>query len=284
MDTAKLKPMKPSHIRHKLPQYFRKIAGFIANTGIPISPNFKHLKALDSKHLGQKAVIIGMGPSLQLTDVEILKDVTTFACNKIYLCFPETNWRPDYYSVNDVHVARNNQEEILNADFGKNCQTLHSCIVANELGSHQNPIIYHYFRNFKHLQAQPKPGFTKSLQMGIRSGGCSICIDQIQLAYLMGFSEVYLIGIDFSFDVKPQTITEESESGKVLKSAGEQNHFHKNYRKPGEKWTVPKLEEQRQAFAQCRTIFEASGRKLLNASRHTKLDVLEQVEFDQIFK
>ncbi|WPJ94698.1 6-hydroxymethylpterin diphosphokinase MptE-like protein [Coraliomargarita algicola] len=274
----------PTQILQRKTQYLRKISGLVAVNTLPLSRNLQRLKLLDNHHQGQKAVIIGMGPSLQTADLERLRNFTTFACNKIYLCFPETNWRPDYYSVNDVHVARNNQEEILNADFGKNCQTLHSCIVANELGSHQNPIVYHYFRNFKHLQAQPKPGFTKSLQMGIRSGGCSICIDQIQLAYLMGFTEVYLIGIDFSFDVKPQTITEESESGKVLKAAGEQNHFHKNYRKPGEKWTVPKLEEQRQAFAQCRSIFEASGRKLLNASRHSQLDALEQVDFDQIFK
>jgi len=43
------------------------------------------------------------------------------------------------------------------------------------------------------------------------------------------------------------------------------------------------LEKQREAFAVARQWFEAQGGHLLNASRETKLDVLERVNFDELF-
>lgn len=266
----------------RAPQYWRKIEGILSSGGIPLSGNQRRLKSLMNRHAGEKAVVIGMGPSLLPEDLERFDGFTTFACNKIYLNFERSCWRPDYYSVNDVLVAANNRDAILSADFGK-CQPLHSCIVASELGSHREPIIYHYLRSLMHLTEDSDPNFLRSLQLGIRSGGCSICIDQIQLAYLMGFTEVYLVGIDFSFQVDQLKSVGASASGKVLESVGERNHFHKDYRKKGESWTVPRLEEQRNAFMQCRRLFDASGRKLLNASRLTKLDVLDRIDFDSCF-
>ena len=107
-------------------------------------------------------------------------------------------------------------------------------------------------------------------------------MDQIQLAYAMGCSEVFLVGVDFSFQGGSRT-GQTCESGDVLKSEGERNHFHPEYRKPGETWTVPRLKEQEHAFKFCRAAFERSGRRLYNASRNTALTVLERVSFDDVF-
>ena len=43
------------------------------------------LKALKDCHRGRRAVIVGNGPSLNVADLERLKDEITFASNKIYL-------------------------------------------------------------------------------------------------------------------------------------------------------------------------------------------------------
>jgi hypothetical protein len=254
----------------------------LANCGIRSSRNQKRLHSLQNKHKGEKAVIIGMGPSLQANDLERFSGYTTFACNKIYLGFEGTSWRPDYYSVNDVIVAQNNNDRILDADF-RQTQCLHSCIVAPELKTHNDPIIYHYRGDIQKLNSRETKPFIQSLQLGIRSGGCSICIDQIQLAYLMGFKEVCLVGIDFSFQINQPTTIGNSLSGKLIEATDEQNHFHKDYRKPGEKWTVPRLDEQRYAFLHCKHLFQNSGRKLVNASRISKLDVIDPVDFETYF-
>jgi hypothetical protein len=64
---------------------------------------------------------------------------------------------------------------------------------------------------------------------------------------------------------------------------GEVNHFHADYRKPGETWIMPRLDRQRAEFVIAREFLEARGVKILNASRFTKLDVWERVDFDSLF-
>ena len=121
-----------------------------------------------------------------------------------------------------------------------------------------------------------------NLRRGILAYGYTVLVDQIQIAYAMGFKRVFLVGLDFSFELGKRSGTT-SASGDVLVSGSEINHFHKNYRKPGETWTVPRLNEQRHAFAFCRAAFEADGRRLINASRLTKLSELETAPFSDIF-
>lgn len=43
------------------------------------------------------------------------------------------------------------------------------------------------------------------------------------------------------------------------------------------------MEQHERAFRYARRAFEASGRELLNASRSTKLEVLERVDFEAVF-
>jgi hypothetical protein len=68
----------------------------------------------------------------------------------------------------------------------------------------------------------------------------------------------------------------------VLRSRGEVNHFHPDYRAPGETWTQPELGLQRRAFQAARRAFEDGGGTLCNASRKTALDALPLVDFDAL--
>ena len=106
--------------------------------------------------------------------------------------------------------------------------------------------------------------------------------DQIQLAILMGFKEIYLVGIDYSF-IEGDKSGEVSGSGEVLITGEKKNHFHPNYRVKGETWTVPKLNEQLVAFEHLNAVAAQLGVKLFNASRESKLTALKKVEFTQIF-
>jgi len=269
-------------IRNYTARCSRRLNNTLAFSGIYPTQRRRSLHALNGAFSGQKAVVIGMGPSLLRSDLDLLDGFASFACNKIYLAFDETRWRPDFYSINDVLVARNNKGAILSADFSKT-KVLHSVIVKEELKAQKDTLIYDYCGGLRGITEFGEKSFSPDLSVGIRSGGASICVDQLQLAFMMGFQEVYLIGIDFSFDTASSATAGKSASGEVLKSSGEVNHFHKDYRKPGETWTVPLLDEQREAFDICRRVFEASGRKLYNASRETKLDVIERVHFEDIF-
>jgi hypothetical protein len=254
----------------------------LAANGIALRSNDRRLNAMSNRYQGKKAVIIGMGPSLQTEDLGRLGDAFTFACNKIFLSFDSTDWRPDVYSICDVLVAENNRERILSTDFG-GATVIHSALVQKDLRGQENVLFYRYRSSIERKLAKREFTLSTNLGGGILAGGASVIVDQIQLAYAMGFSEVYVIGIDFSFKVPTTDSREMSASGAVIESEGEVNHFHPDYRKPGETWTMPKLEQQEEAFLYCRKVYEADGRKLINASRSSKLEVLERVAFDEVF-
>jgi len=104
----------------------------------------------------------------------------------------------------------------------------------------------------------------------------------LQLAFYMGVREIYLVGLDFSFSV-PEPTGETTEYGEViLEGSREINHFHTDYRKPGEKWSLPRLDRQYRAFLRANEAFEKAGGFIANASRHTALDVFPRVDFDDL--
>lgn len=65
-----------------------------------------------SKHQGQTGVIVANGPSLNDINLEHLKKFVTIGMNRIYLLYEKTDFRPDYYCLEDHMVAEDNAAEI----------------------------------------------------------------------------------------------------------------------------------------------------------------------------
>ena len=66
----------------------------------------RSIKKYHNKHLGQTCFIVGNGPSMTFEDLNKIHelDVPSFACNKIFLAFDNTKWRPTYYFVSDTKI------------------------------------------------------------------------------------------------------------------------------------------------------------------------------------
>jgi hypothetical protein len=240
--------------------------------GLPNDRNDERLAALKDVHRGRRAFLIGNGPSLTAADLSLLKDEITFASNKIYLIYDQTDWRPTYLTCCDAVVARNLKERFLGIPTPK----IFAFGVAECYQDCMDEITW---------VNPPTPAGDAEWDAikGFRAGHSVVNLD-IKLAYWMGITELYVIGLDFSF-VVPQTATGEEVFGnKVIVSEGEVNHFHPDYRPAGEEWTVPKLDEQRQEFVQARRFLEARGAAIYNASRQTKLDVWDRVDLDTVLR
>jgi len=255
----------------------RRLGNLRKNLGIPITGNDFRLAALRNTHRGRRAFVIGNGPSLSVDDLDRLRGEISFACNKIYLAYYSTSWRPTYYTVYDVLVARNNRDEINKVVQHK----IFGAAVAKEFSGDRS-ITYVTNLSLPSTEEGVPLEFSENLLLGAY-GGWTTIYTQLQLAYFMGIREVYLIGLDFHFDLAPSTNTKTELGEPVLRSSGEVNHFHPDYRAPGETWTLPELGLQRRAFQAARKAFEKSGGMLCNASRKTALDVLPLVDFDDLF-
>lgn len=256
----------------------RKIYRWLKNGGHSLSLDERYLRKLHNKFLGQHCIIIGMGPSLLVNDLEALSKFTSFGCNKIYLTYSKTDFRPDYYSICDIELAKNNASEILESK-PKGTQFICSSSVQTYLGIDG----IHYYKRNGNITIKKDQDFNKLSHRGILSHGYSIIIDQIQLAFYMGFSTVYLTGIDFNYKVGDKRFGTTAQ-GVLTKDVNTNNHFLSNYFKSGETWTVPNLELMKNAFQVCREQFEKNNRKLINVSRETQLDVLPRQKFEDIIR
>ena len=241
---------------------------------LPFTRNSRRLLALKDRHQGERCFIIGTGPSLLVEDLDRLVNEITFASNKIFLAFDQTRWRPTYYSVFDILVAQQNKKQIKELELNK----IMSLPMLPSLD--QSEVIWVYTRATEEQVDKPTAHFSTNLLRGLY-GGRTVIIAQLQLAYYMGIREVYLLGVDFHFNISKPT-GEESMHGLVLESQGEKNHFHPEYRKAGEKWTIPRLDHQYKAFGRAKTAFEKQGGTIYNASRQTALDLFPRIDFEAI--
>lgn len=237
---------------------------------LPNRFNDQALEALRGIHHGKRAFVLGNGPSLTVADMERLKSEITFASNKIYLAYEQTDWRPSYLSCTDTVVAENNRQLLLKQPQSK-------------LFGHA---VFPYFKNNKEIVFSNPPKSVERARHwdpidGI-STGHSVVYLQLQLAYWMGIRELYVLGLDFSFDVRSKKTGATAMGNDVIEAAGEQNHFHPEYRKPGETWTMPKLDMQRSEFSFAFEKFNEDGGKIVNVSRATKLDVFPTGKLEDV--
>jgi hypothetical protein len=282
--------LNPSFVwqkRHSvLPRIRRGALQSLRHLGVPTSSSDREIRKLRGIHAGRRGFILGNGPSLQIVDINKLSDEISFASNKIYLCFDQTDWRPNYYVVADRLVAKNNAAviqslpitKIISDDFRGFFPPESDIVWFNELW--RNHVI---LDRLDGRSNQLGGYFSTDALVGLDAGS-TVVYSQLQLAYYMGIREVYIIGLDFSFSVPLKTVeTRESGYEKALESAGEVNHFHPDYRKPGEIWAIPRLDCQQVVFELAKRQFESVGGKVYNASRQSKLDVFERIDFDSLF-
>jgi hypothetical protein len=252
-------------------------------SGIAVSHNDKQILDLQDCHKGKRAFILGNGPSLKISDLDKLKNEITFASNKIYLAFDQTQWRPTYYFVFDSLVARNNAETIRALNLpkffsGYILDVMHDCEPAIWLRDFG--VECYSCSRAKGQIVEARNWFSKNLLLGVGSAE-TVIYPQLQVAYYMGIREVFLMGVDFSFSV-PETVVKTSLLGyeRAVESSGEVNHFHPDYRKPGEVWAIPRMQVQLRGFSLAKEVFEEDGGVIYNASRRTLLEVYPRVDTD----
>jgi hypothetical protein len=109
--------------------------------------------------------------------------------------------------------------------------------------------------------------------------GQSVTYINLQLAYFLGFSEVYLIGMDFSYEIPDS----HKRTGDVLLSdTDDTNHFHKDYFGKGKTWKDPKIDRVGLNYKMAKLAFEGTGRKIFNATVGGKLEIFDRVDYHNL--
>jgi hypothetical protein len=238
----------------------------------------KRIAELKDKFKGERCFILGNGPSLNEMDLKLLKDEYSFAVNSIYYKTQEMGYKPTFFVAEDKHVILDNLKELNEYE----CEYMFfPAIFKGRVKKGMN----RFFANLNYsFYVSSNPYFEKSrfsfdCDKQIYCGQ-SVTIVNLQLAYYMGFTEVYLIGMDFSYHI-PETV---KVTGNVLESTEDDvNHFHPNYFGKGKKWHDPKLDNVFQSYQLAKEVFEKDGRKIINATKGGKLELFERADYSQLF-
>ena len=248
-----------SNIRfHLIPRIYFNIKKFCRVMNINKSSQYEKMKLFKNTHKGQRCFIVATGPSLTIDDLEKLKNETTISMNSICLSFDETDWRPTYYGIQDVKVFNLLENSIEKYD-------LENKFISDSISKEKNisdgyfvfPLNYLNHNTF-HRNYRTK--FSND-SYSVVYDGYSITYSMIQLAVYMGFSEIYLVGVDCNYSINSAQhfkdyglIEQSSEAVKRMISA----------------------------FKEAKKFSERSQIKIYNATRGGMLEVFERVNLDEV--
>jgi hypothetical protein len=222
----------------------------------------KILGPLKNKFVGCRCVVIGNGPSLRKTNLSLLKNEYTFGLNRIYLLFEELGFETDLLlSMNRFQFQY----------YGKEMSNVTGLKVFNWK--------YRRYTSAKEKMAflPPKltPDFNGDILSGFTPNTGTVTNLALEVAYFMGFSEIILIGVDFSF------LEQGTANTTTVLQGADQNHFTPNYYEPGVVWQLPDYAAQIRGFRAAKKLFDENGRKVVDATVAGKLDIFPKVDFEE---
>lgn len=236
------------------------------------------LRALREQYKGRKrCFLIGNGPSLNETDLAVLKDEVTFAVNGFFLKAADLEWKPTFYVVED-HLVAEDRASWIN-DF-KGPIKLFPAYLGYMFEASEDTIFY----NHRPRKSYPH-GFDFSMEADkITYTGCTVTFSMMQLAAYLGFEEIYLIGVDASYAI-PEDAKESKDYGVGVldMKSDDPNHFDPNYFGKGFRWHDPQVDKMIEAYAEARRTLEGTGQMIYNAGIGGQLEVFERRSFHSLF-
>jgi len=233
----------------------------------------KKLLALKNSYYGRRCFIIGNGPSLKETDVSLLKDEVTIGCNGIFLMFDQMDFLPTFFTVEDTLVAED-RAEVINSMRGT------TKIFPEDLQYCLKPDRDTIYINFLRPGYKGFPKFSKEFDDHVYWGG-TVTFLNLQLAYYLGCSKIYLIGVDHSYRAKNEM--DEQEGFTITARTPDPNHFHPDYFGPGFRYHDPKVDRMEKAYRKAKDFLGSKGIPVNNATTGGRLEVFPRVDYETLF-
>lgn len=244
------------------------------------------LLALKDVHHGKACFVVGNGPSLAIPDLERIKEEVSFGCNSIYALFDHTDWRPTYYFANDSIATDNLVSDNLIGSLCNNFQGMFFSLAQHEkfkeIANSENC----YFYKLISATTEEERQMCLKNQKSVFWGGTVVC-SMIQMAIYMGFSRIYLLGLDCTFPV------EMHDGGIVVQNEMEMIHNplieavdRKGYDKAQKRYGYAYFMEydtMLRGYRSIRKYADGHGIHIYNATRGGKLEVFDRVDFDSLF-
>ena len=154
-------------------------------------------KELKNKHLGKRCFIVGNGPSIKQQDLTLLKDEYTFFVNHFYRHSQIAEINPKYYAIIDPKLITGEWPITMLDEILEKCPEAKLLMSAQYQGTpkitayaDKADIYWVYPNQFLHQ------GFSCTSDISTCIGGSNVSTLCLFSAIHMGFTDIYLMGID----------------------------------------------------------------------------------------
>ncbi len=244
---------------------------YVLDGSFVIHKPYNHLLKYRNIHKGERVFLIGNGPSLKRTNLDLIKEEYAIAMNRVSLIYPFTAWRPTYYlytadNINNKIWGEKWQRSVNEAVSHPETISFVWRIFADKIASNPNIV---WLDSVTELDIAEEGTFSTNAAQWISKTGTSMNV-AFQLAYFLGFEKVFLLGCDLNW--KTTTGTHEDP-----------NHFDSSYSA-----RIPDGERERLRMRRTHNyahrFFQEAGKEVYNATRATLLDVYPLVDFKNVAK
>ncbi len=239
-----------------------------------LSASGREVKKYKSRHTGERCFIVANGPSLRPEDLDVLSrhGEITFGMNRIFKIFDDTQWRPTYYICEDDLIL-NECRQTINQIEAK------ARFIPIELkwyhGADLSSATYFHL-NYDRAQDYPY-SFSTDISHQVDCRG-TVTFTCMQFAAYMGFSEIYLLGVDHNYQ---RTI---DIDGNVVEDPAARDYFCEGYDEDIKDLVVHDMGNNTRAYLDAKRFCDDAGTvRIFNATRGGKLEVFQRVDFDRLF-
>lgn len=217
-------------------------------------------------HKGETMLLVATGPGLYNIPLHFLTRYPSIGCNRIHLHYDKTGFAPTYYiDLGLNHLVTPEQIEYVIPMLSDD-QVVAS--FTNRFTAHRLPFEDAYgILGCQYYGEDPTKKMVFSIDpLDIMGVATQIPYPMLQILFYMGAQTVLIVGMDGYYDL--------NSSYKHFYSDEEQPLWGKA---PGSRITVDQLYEQAdKSFKLANEIYEKEGRRIVNLSEPTGVDVFEK--------
>lgn len=225
-------------------------------------------------HKGERCFIVGTGPSLTLEDVELVKNEYTFGVNSCVTMYDRTDWRADYYGIVDSRAIDKFRQQLMTEEvkefFYSDWDVMYDYPNGHAFpkDDSENMMAHNIWKGL-FPKLVPDTRFSDDITKVVYTGK-SVVYAMLQIAAYMGFSEIYLMGVDCNY-AQPKMYSDTAA-----------------YADHKAKWSKAQLEqngnEMLPQFEVAKRFAQEHGFTIYNATRGGQLETFERVALENLFE
>jgi hypothetical protein len=227
----------------------------------PMESRVPDLSSFRDRHNGDRCFLIGNGPSLAKLDLSKLEGELAFTVNRGYLAASIGLPKTPYYVITDPLTYAPYSDEVRRAEVGLRFYRADVCDLPEYRDAFDKEAAVRV--PFHRAPTMDEGYFAEDPTTGVFRG-FTVLLDAAQLAFMMGFRQVYVVGCDLDYH---QADTHVYGTGPIEQA----------------RLNVMPIPRVLTAMAVAARVFERHGRVFANAGVGGRLDTIPRVAFASLF-